>query len=144
MSVLHQQRIRIAASYQWGDPWSTSDKTLAAWATYCPSCLTGAELPTWTEALAWAYQHLNEAHCRYCIDRQMPAGRDRLLGELFERCPVCAAECAVCCGISVYPASYDTPTELVEDLATVRLTPVFCDGCNGVLAVVPLDPEVPA
>lgn len=80
--------------------------------------------------------------CMFCIDRQMPAGRDELLGELFERCPACTTPCAVCDGIAVYPAAYNTPTELVEDLATVRFMPVFCDGCNGVTAVIPLDPEV--
>lgn len=135
MSVLHQQRLRIVAACDiCGDPW----------AVFCPCCATGQCFATWRAALDWAETHLQLDHCRYCIDRQMPAGRDDLLGELFERCPVCTAECGDCDGLAVYPANYDTPTELVEDLATVRLTPVFCDGCHGVLAVIPLDPEVPA
>ncbi|MEV6845459.1 hypothetical protein [Actinoplanes sp. NPDC051411] len=135
MSVLHQQRIRIV---------STLDGSRDRWAAYCPCCVHGQSFTTWHAALDWAETHLLDDHCRYCIDQQMPAGRDDLMGELFERCPVCALACEACDGIAVYPANYNTPTELVEDLATVRLTPVFCDGCYGVLAVIPLDPEVHA
>jgi hypothetical protein len=94
--------------------------------------------------VTWVLTHLRQDHCRYCIDWQMPAGRDDVLGELFERCPVCTEPCTDCDGVAVYPVSYDTPTERVEDLATVRLAPVFCDGCYGVIAVIPLDPEVHA
>lgn len=131
MSVLHQQRIRIVF-----------DPGFSDWAIYCPACITGAELPTWPEALSWTFEHLKLHHCRFCIDQQMPAGTDPDMGELFERCPMCAPICADCDGIAVYPALYDTPTEIVEDLATSGLTPIFCDGCHGVVAVVPQDPEV--
>lgn len=135
MSVLHQQRIRVVATF---------DGSRDPWAAFCPCCITGQAFRTWRAAVDWAEEHLLQDHCRYCVDRQMPAGRDDLLGELFERCPVCTAECDDCNGIAVYPANYNTPTELVEDLATLQLTPVFCDGCHGVLAVIPLDPEVHA
>ena len=76
--------------------------------------------------------------CLFCIDGHTPAGRDESMGELFERCPECAPACADCDGIAVYPANYNTPTELVCDLLTLRLCPVFCPGCLGVIAVLPL------
>jgi hypothetical protein len=133
VSVLHQQRIRIVA---------TCDGSRDSWAVFCPCCITGQTFTTWSAAVDWAEMHLLEEHCRYCIDRQMPAGRDDLMGELFERCPACTAPCGICDGISVYPANYNTPTELVEDLAVLRLTPIFCDACAGVIAIAPLDPEV--
>ncbi|MET8146886.1 hypothetical protein ACIBSW_14100 [Actinoplanes sp. NPDC049668] len=134
MSVLHQQRIRVSFNDFHGPqrPWQMS----------CPCCIHSHAFATWYEAIAWALTHLKLQHCRFCIDQQMPAGRDDLLGELFERCPACGPACENCHGVAVYPANYNTPTELVEDLATVRLTPVFCDGCHGVIAVIPLDPEV--
>jgi hypothetical protein len=74
--------------------------------------------------------------CRFCIDTHMPAGRDDALGELFERCP----ECTRCDGIAVYPANYNTPLDLAADLAILRLAPVFCLGCTGVIALAPLGP----
>jgi hypothetical protein len=76
--------------------------------------------------------------CLFCIDANMPAGRDESMGELFERCPECAIPCADCDGIAVYPANYRTPYELAYDLLIQRLCPVFCTGCTGVIAVVPL------
>ncbi|MGW4942957.1 hypothetical protein ACWEOZ_15385 [Actinoplanes sp. NPDC004185] len=78
--------------------------------------------------------------CRYCIDGHMPAGRDESLGELFERCPECAIPCADCDGLAVYPANYNSLLELVTDLLIQRLGPVFCPGCLGVIAVIPLGP----
>ncbi len=77
--------------------------------------------------------------CRYCIDTHMPAGHDDALGELYERCPVCTQPCPRCDGIAVYPATYNTPLELAADLAVLRLAPVFCLGCTGVIALAPLD-----
>ncbi|RZU49333.1 hypothetical protein EV385_1078 [Krasilnikovia cinnamomea] len=76
--------------------------------------------------------------CRFCIDTNMPAGRDEDMGELFERCPVCTQPCPRCDGIAVYPANYNTPFELAADLAVLRLAPVFCMGCTGVVALAPL------
>jgi hypothetical protein len=78
--------------------------------------------------------------CRFCIDTHMPAGRDDALGELFERCPECTQPCPRCDGVAVYPANYNTPLELAADLAVLRLAPVFCLGCTGVIALAPLGP----
>jgi hypothetical protein len=77
--------------------------------------------------------------CLYCIDTQMPAGRDDAVGELFERCPICTQPCPQCYGVAVYPANYNTPHELAADLAVLRLAPVFCLGCTGLIALAPLD-----
>ncbi|OJF10397.1 hypothetical protein [Couchioplanes caeruleus] len=76
--------------------------------------------------------------CLFCIEGHMPAGRDESMGELFETCPACRIPCGFCDGIAVYPTNYDTPTELVIDLLTLRLAPVFCPGCYGVIAVISL------
>lgn len=78
--------------------------------------------------------------CAFCIDGHMPAGRDESMGELFEVCPECRPACRHCDGIAVYPANYNTPTELVYDLLTQCLVPVFCPGCLGVITVIPLHP----
>jgi hypothetical protein len=117
------------------------------WEGYCPCCDARRldfidAFATWSEAMAWAESHLRRNHCHFCIDRSMPAGRDDVLGELFERCPVCTPACDDCDGIAVYPATYASDSALVDDLASIDLTPVFCDGCHGVIAVIPLDPEV--
>jgi hypothetical protein len=80
--------------------------------------------------------------CLYCIDSNMPAGRDESMGELFERCPACTPPCPSCDGLAVYPARYHSPMELVLVLLPQRLGPVFCPGCLGVLAVIPLGPGV--
>ena len=133
MSDLRQQRIRIV---------STHDGSREPWAAFCPCCMTAYCFRDWATALGWTLRHLQHDHCRFCIDRQMPAGREDVLGELFEICPVCTPACLTCDGIAVFPANYNTPTELVQDLAILRLTVVFCDGCYGVVAVLPLDPEV--
>ena len=77
-------------------------------------------------------------NCLYCIDSNMPAGRDDHLGELFERCPECSDPCTSCDGLAVFPANYNTPLELVSDLLILRLGPIFCPGCLGVLAVISL------
>ena len=79
-------------------------------------------------------------NCLYCIDSNMPAGRDESLGELYERCPECCDCCPSCDGIAVFPANYNTPQELVDDLLIQNLGPVFCPGCLGVLAVISLGP----
>jgi hypothetical protein len=136
MSVLHQQRVRVHLDHDGRFP------AAYPWVTNCPCCDRHHNFATWADAMFAALQHVRHNHCRFCIDQHTPAGRDDLLGELFERCPECLLPCECCDGIAVYPANYNNPTELVEDLATVRLAPVFCDGCNGVIAVVPLDPEV--
>jgi hypothetical protein len=142
MSLLVQQRVRIAFN---PENFLGPDRP---WETFCPCCwavppaeCTGL-FPTWSEAIAWAESHLRQYHCRFCIDRSMPAGRDDVLGELFERCPACTPACDDCDGIAVYPATYASDTALVNDLAVLDLAPVFCDGCHGVIAVIPLDPEV--
>lgn len=137
MSLLHQQRIRIAVDRQ---GFFTGQGL--SWIGSCPACTRSYAFATWAEAIDWATTHLRQRHCRYCIDTHMPAGREDFLGELYERCPACTAPCRDYDGLAVFPANYDTPTELVKDLATVRLAPVFCDACRGVVAVVPLDPEV--
>ncbi|MBW6436705.1 hypothetical protein KZ829_23465 [Actinoplanes hulinensis] len=142
MSLLNQQRVRIAFNPEnfLGDE--------RPWEAYCPCCwvtppadCTGV-FATWAEAMAWAEAHLDRYHCRFCIDQQMPAGRDDVLGELFESCCACTLPCGDCDGYAVYPARYSAPTDLINDLASIRLTPIFCDGCTGVIAVIPLDPEV--
>ncbi|MBB2941823.1 hypothetical protein FB565_001527 [Actinoplanes lutulentus] len=133
MSLINQQRIRIA---------STAVGSRDPWAGFCPCCQWGGTFLSWLDAMTWAALHARQDHCRFCIDTQMPAGREDVLGELYERCPVCTIPCADCDGLAVYPANYNTPTELVDDLAVLRLTPIFCDGCHGVAAVIPLDPEV--
>ena len=79
--------------------------------------------------------------CLYCIDSNMPAGTDESMGELYERCPECSVPCPSRDGIAVFPANYNTPVELVTDLLAFRLGPVFCPGCLGVLAIIPLGPE---
>jgi hypothetical protein len=136
MSLLNQQRVRV---FRNSTGYFAPERP---WETMCPCCDWMGVFVTWPEAVAATETHLRQVHCRFCIDRQMPAGREDVLGELYERCPVCTPVCEHCDGIAVYPTNYDTPTELIHDLATVRLTPVFCDGCNGVVAVIPLDPEV--
>ncbi|MEV6492239.1 hypothetical protein AB0M20_26995 [Actinoplanes sp. NPDC051633] len=83
------------------------------------------------------------ADCRFCIDGHMPAGRDDYLGELFERCPECVPECPDCNGLAVFPANYNSPLELVLDLLTFRLGPVFCPGCLGVTSLISLGPARP-
>lgn len=132
MSVeqLTPARIRVAYdAYAW------------AWTAYCPCCVWGQIFPTWSAAIGWTTQHLSEEHpvtaCRYCIDTQMPAGRDEFLGELYERCPVCTRPCRGCDGIAVYPAAYNTPTEVAVDLAAFGLRPIFCLTCTGVIALDP-------
>jgi hypothetical protein len=135
MSVLNQQRVRVRFDSElFGErhPWQMS----------CPCCNHQHAFAIWAEAMAWALTHIRLHHCLFCVDRQMPAGRDDLLGELFERCPECSEPCENCDGIAVYPANYNTPAELVDDLAALRLVPILCDGCYGVVALVPLDPEV--
>jgi hypothetical protein len=77
--------------------------------------------------------------CMFCIDTQMPAGRDDAVGELFERCPECTQPCPHCHGVAVYPANYNTPLELAADLAVLRYAPVFCLGCTGLVALTSLD-----
>ncbi|MFI7541090.1 hypothetical protein [Actinoplanes sp. NPDC049599] len=143
MSLLNQQRVRVAATYAYGDPWSpATSKQFLAWTVFCPCCAFGSAFPTWLQAMAAGLLHAQLFHCRFCIDRQMPAGRDDVLGELYERCPACGPACEDCDGIAVYPANYDTPADLAADLETFKLAAVFCDGCHGVVAVIPLDPEV--
>lgn len=144
MNVLHQQRVRVlfnpASSFAPAKPWEM----------LCPCCEDRGLVTafgcfgSWGEAMAWALTHIKLQHCLFCVERQMPAGTDDVLGELFERCPVCTPACVDCDGFAVYPANYNTVTELVNDLAAVRLTPILCDGCYGVVAIVPLDPEVHA
>ena len=136
MSLLHQQRVRVAFNHV---GFFAPERP---WEACCPCCCLIDAFATWTDALHWADAHLRQYHCRYCIDTHMPAGHDDVLFELYERCPACTHPCSGCDGLAVFPASYTTPTELVEDLATLRLAPVFCDTCRGVVAVVPLDPEV--
>src|SRR5690242_15422653 len=101
MSVLHQQRIRIAAGLVIEDPWLPEETIL--WTATCPCCFISGELSTWPEALAWADNHLRRFHCRFCLDGQMPAGRCEFMGALFERCPLCRIPCPDCDGIAVYP-----------------------------------------
>ena len=79
--------------------------------------------------------------CRYCIDGHTPAGSDTDLGPLFERCPACIPACLECHGLAVFPADYDCPFCLIAALFVQRLGPVFCPGCTGVIAVIPLDPD---
>ena len=78
--------------------------------------------------------------CLFCIDSNMPAGRDDAMGELFERCPECGVLCPCCDGYAVFPANYNSPLELITDLLVQRLGPVFCPGCLGVLALISLGP----
>ncbi|MEU4162551.1 hypothetical protein [Actinoplanes sp. NPDC026670] len=142
MSLLSQQRVRVFRNSQ------GFFAPQRPWEGFCPSCeITDHAtcmgiFATWSEAMAWAESHLRRSHCRFCIDRSMPAGRDDVLGELFERCPVCTPPCGDCDGLAVYPAVHASDTALVNDLAAIDLAPVFCDGCHGVIAVIPLDPEV--
>ena len=74
--------------------------------------------------------------CLFCIDTNMPAGRDDAIGELYERCPECTQPGPGCDGVAVCPANSNTPLELAADLAILRLAPVFC---HGVIALAPLD-----
>ncbi|MCA2219115.1 hypothetical protein [Jidongwangia harbinensis] len=142
MSLLHQQRVRVFRNSQ------SFFAPERPWEAFCPSCEMTAHaicmdvFATWHEAVAWANSHLRQYHCRFCIDQQMPAGRSDVLGELYERCPACGPACEHCDGLAVYPANYNTPAELAVDLRVLKLTAVFCDGCHGVVAVIPLDPEV--
>jgi hypothetical protein len=141
VSVLHQQRIRV---FHNSEGFFAPERD---WEAVCPCCetlgLTSMFVAaSWAEAMTWAFAHLKLHHCLFCIDGQMPAGTSDVLGELFERCPACHPACEMCDGLAVYPAKYENPTELVEDLLTVRLTVIFCDECAGVVAIVPLDPEV--
>ncbi|GLZ00580.1 hypothetical protein [Actinoplanes sp. NBRC 103695] len=143
MSVLHQQRIRVSYNPQ---GFLAPEKP---WETVCPCCSVTAfgsgvshdAFATWTEALAMAENHLRRYHCRYCIDTQMPAGRCDYMGELYQRCPLCQPACKSCDGLAAYPASYNTPSELRADLQALGLGPIFCLDCNGVISLIPLDPE---
>jgi hypothetical protein len=81
--------------------------------------------------------------CLFCIDSNMPAGRDESMGELYERCPACCDPCPACDGLAVYPANYNSPLELVTDLLAQRLGPVFCPGCLGVIVLISLGPDRP-
>ncbi|MEU4623094.1 hypothetical protein AB0G04_24365 [Actinoplanes sp. NPDC023801] len=137
MSLFNQQRVRVELNslgfFAPEQPWEA----------FCPCCvLVLGAFATWPEATARALEHLRRDHCRFCIERNMPAGRDPVLGELFERCPVCTDECPGCDGIAVHPIAYATFADLVDDLASINLTPIFCEDCHGVVAVLPLDPEV--
>jgi hypothetical protein len=78
--------------------------------------------------------------CDYCIDGNMPAGSDADLGELYERCPACVPVCGACDGIAVFPARNHCLYCFTAALLDHRLAPVFCPGCTGVIAVIPLDP----
>ncbi|GLY97640.1 hypothetical protein [Actinoplanes sp. NBRC 103695] len=141
MSVLHQQRIRVSYNPQ------SFFGPERPWDTFCPRCsdLGLAEAhgvsATWTEAITKADNHLRHYHCRYCIETQKPAGRCDYMGELFERCPLCQPVCKGCDGLAVYPANYNTPSELSADLTVFGLGPIFCPGCAGVISLIPLDPE---
>jgi hypothetical protein len=117
------------------------DPYAQAWTAYCPCCAWGDICRTWAAALRWADRHHREEHpvtaCLFCIDGQMPTGRDELLGELFERCPVCTPACLSCQGLAVYPAKYDTPIEMAAELAAFDHYAVLCAVCHGVTDLIP-------
>ncbi len=84
------------------------------------------------------------AACLFCIDGYMPAGSDRDLGELFERCPACESVCPACDGIAVFPARHHCLYCFTAALIDQRLAPVLCPGCTGVITLIDLDPPNPA
>lgn len=138
MSVLHQQRITVTFN---SEGFFAPERP---WEAFCPCCdLTRLAPPieffaTWSEATGWVAEHLRQFHCRFCVDGQMPAGRCEYMGELFERCPCCLPPCRDCDGIAVYPALYDSPDDLVRELSTFGLGPIFCPGCTGVITLIAL------
>jgi hypothetical protein len=80
--------------------------------------------------------------CRFCLDGYTPAGIHRQLGPIYTRCLICMTwgdipTCQGCQGRAVFPATTHCLPCLLEHLATRQLLPVLCEGCLGVLALIP-------
>ena len=77
------------------------------------------------------------ATCVWCIDDYSPVGIHPILGEVYRFCPTHIG-CDACADLSVFPAVFDNPSELVNTLLIEGLAAVFCPGCYGVTAVIPM------
>lgn len=82
--------------------------------------------------------------CLWCIEGVAPDGVHDVLGPVYKLCRACLKVCPTCEGEALYPAAPTCLSCLLDRLAALGLSPLFCLGCSGVIDLVDLDtkPEV--
>ena len=75
--------------------------------------------------------------CLWCIDGMTPAGIHPELGPVLRLCPT-QQWCEECGDTSLFPAEYETLDDRINEMLGDGLAAIWCDHCNGVLAVVPV------
>jgi hypothetical protein len=86
---------------------------------------------------------VNTDDCRYCLDGYAPAGIHPLLGPIFIHCLICLTwgdinTCPGCNGQAVFPTDFPDMRECIHQLIAQGVTPIFCEDCDGIIAVLPL------
>ena len=82
-------------------------------------------------------KHLTDRTCLYCIGGMSPAGIHPDLGPVLRLCPT-RHWCDDCDDLALFPAEYETLDDRINDMFDDGLTAVWCEGCNGVVAVIPV------
>lgn len=84
-------------------------------------------------------RHDNTTHpkCPWCIDGMTPVGIHPELGPVLRLCPT-QQWCTECGDLSLFPAEYETLDDRINEMLDDGLTAVYCQQCNGIVAVVPV------
>ncbi|MEV4533404.1 hypothetical protein AB0J82_06185 [Asanoa sp. NPDC049518] len=97
---------------------------------------------TFTNAADALIERSNNASCELCIDGHMPAGIAHLfIGPVYIACTACGTECPACGGDAMFPANWRCLHCFIEAMLANGFDPIFCSGCGGVTAVVPIRQE---
>ncbi len=85
--------------------------------------------------------------CRYCIDGYTPAGTHHLIGPYYLACPTCITTgvldaCPSCAGLALFPAE-PSLRNFSHHCADQGYRPVLCQGCYGLLGLVPIGDQTP-
>jgi hypothetical protein len=81
--------------------------------------------------------HLADDTCLYCLGGMSPAGIHDDLGPVLRLCPT-QTWCEKCDDVSLFPAEYETLDDRINELFDDGYAAVWCEGCNGVIAVIPV------
>jgi hypothetical protein len=81
--------------------------------------------------------------CLWCLGGYVPAGTHPILGLVYHACTNCTDQCPCCDGVGLFPADTTCPHCLLDALAAVGYTAVFCHTCAGVLTVHPANEVTP-
>jgi hypothetical protein len=75
--------------------------------------------------------------CTWCLGGFAPAGTHPIIGLVYVACIHCTDTCHCCNGTGLFPADTTCNQCLLDALAVLGYTAVFCHTCTGVLTVHP-------